>query len=51
MLRLYGFMCLRKKDLMDVIYSKYVRLIPLFIDGNNLLIFETQFHSYYLYIL
>lgn len=51
MLRLYGFMCLRKKDLMDVIYSKYVRLIPLFIDGNNLLIFEIQFYSYYLYVL
>lgn len=29
-----------KKDLMDVIYSKHVRLIPLFIDGNNLLIIE-----------
>lgn len=39
-----------KKDLMDVIYSKHVRLIPLFIDGNNLLIIEIQFHPYYLYI-
>lgn len=48
---LYGFMCLKKKDLMDVIYSKHVRLILLFIDGNNLLIFEIQFYSYYLYIL
>lgn len=40
-----------KKDLMDVIYIKHVRLIPLFIDGNNLLIIEIQFHPYYLYIL
>jgi len=31
---------------MDVIYSKHVRLIPLFIDGNNLLIIEIQFHPY-----
>lgn len=51
MLWLYGLMGLRKKDLMDVIYSKYVRLIPLFIDGNNLLMFEIQFYSYYLYIV
>lgn len=36
---------------MDVIYIKHVRLIPLFIDGNNLLIIEIQFHPYYLYIL
>ena len=35
-----------KRDLMDVIYSKHVRLIPLFIDGNNLLIIEIQFHPY-----
>lgn len=33
-----------KKDLMDVIYSKHVRLISLFIDGNSLLIIEIQFH-------
>lgn len=51
MLRLYGFMCLRKKELMDVIYSKYMRLIPLFIHNNNLLIFEIQFYCYYLCIL
>lgn len=36
---------------MDVIYSKHVRLIPMFIDGNYLLIIEIQFHLYYLYIL
>lgn len=33
-----------KKGLMDVIYSKHVRLIILFIDGNNLLIIEIHFH-------
>lgn len=40
-----------KKDLMHVIYRKHVRLIPLFIDGNNLLIIAIQLHPYYLYIL